>query len=250
MAEPAIPMDRRQRRRQESIEEILDVAVELMAEAGVAGLSLGDVARRMGIRTPSLYGYFTAKTAVYDAVFARGARQVLDTVVAVRPQVDAAGSLDEALSVIATALVRWAVENPVYTQLLFWRPVPGFEPSPDAYAPAVEMVGAARGAMADLQARGWIRAGADIDDLLRDWTILIAGVVSQQLSNAPAESFDSGRFTAALPNLVAMFADHYAAPTRARPPRAGSTPTATTRTRSAKPRSSTSAGRTRNAHSR
>jgi hypothetical protein len=43
----------------------------------------------------------------------------------------------------------------------------------------------------------------------RDWTILLAGVFSQQLSNAPQQTFDAGRFTAAIPELMAMFADHY-----------------------------------------
>ena len=47
--------DRRHRRREETIREIVEVAVELMGEHGAAGLSLGDVARRMGMRTPSLY---------------------------------------------------------------------------------------------------------------------------------------------------------------------------------------------------
>ena len=60
--------DRRHRRREETIREIVDVAVELMGEHGAAGLSLGDVARRMQIRTPSLYGYFDSKNAFYDAV--------------------------------------------------------------------------------------------------------------------------------------------------------------------------------------
>ena len=72
-------IDRRQRRRLETIEEIVDVAVEVMTEHGVGGLSLGEVARRMGMRTPSLYVYFDSKNAVYDAAFARGWRSVYET---------------------------------------------------------------------------------------------------------------------------------------------------------------------------
>src|SRR3954447_6731250 len=77
MTADAVPLDRRARRRQETIEEVLDVAVEIMTEQGVAGLSIGEVARRMGIRPPSLYVYFASKEAMYDAVFLRGAREVL-----------------------------------------------------------------------------------------------------------------------------------------------------------------------------
>src|SRR3954452_16367441 len=72
-------IDRRQRRRLETIEEIVDVAVEVMTEHGVGGLSLGEGARRMGMRTPSLYVYFDSKNAVYDAIFARGWRSVYET---------------------------------------------------------------------------------------------------------------------------------------------------------------------------
>jgi len=73
----AMPLDRRRRRRLETIEEVLDVAVEIMTEQGVAGLSIGEVARRMGIRPPSLYVYFASKEAMYDAVFLRGSRAIL-----------------------------------------------------------------------------------------------------------------------------------------------------------------------------
>ncbi|MEU0837731.1 helix-turn-helix domain-containing protein, partial [Streptomyces sp. NPDC005969] len=70
--------DRRLRRRNETVQEILDVAVEVMAEEGVAALSLAEVARRVGMRPPSLYQYFPSKMAVYDALFERGMRQAVE----------------------------------------------------------------------------------------------------------------------------------------------------------------------------
>ena len=42
MASEPVALDRRQRRRLETIEEVLDVALEVMAEQGVAGLSVGE----------------------------------------------------------------------------------------------------------------------------------------------------------------------------------------------------------------
>jgi len=45
---------------------------------GVAGLSVGEIARRMGIRPPSVYVYFPSKHALYDALFARGAQLLLE----------------------------------------------------------------------------------------------------------------------------------------------------------------------------
>src|SRR3954468_1026769 len=88
-----VRIDRRQRRRLETIEEIVDVAIEVMTEQGVGGLSLGEVARRMGMRTPSLYVYFDSKNAVYDAVFARGWRAIHEEIAPYYAGVDDADDL-------------------------------------------------------------------------------------------------------------------------------------------------------------
>src|SRR5215472_18611540 len=64
-------MNRRLLRRRQTIEEALDAAVAIMEEAGVGGLSMSEIARRLGIRQPSLYKYFPSLHAVYDALFAR-----------------------------------------------------------------------------------------------------------------------------------------------------------------------------------
>src|SRR3954465_2971065 len=85
MAE-AVALDRPHRRRQESIEQVLDVAVEVMADQGVAGLTLGEVARRMGIRPPPLSVYFAAKNALYDALVERGWQELLAVLRAARDQ--------------------------------------------------------------------------------------------------------------------------------------------------------------------
>src|SRR5690348_11662067 len=136
----AVSLDRRQRRRLETIEEVLDIAAEIMTEQGVAGLSVGEIARRMGIRPPSLYVYFPSKNALYDALFQRGAEQILAAVEGLNAEL-AGRSLEDQLLGSARAFVGWCVAHPAYSQLLFWRPVPGFTPSPEAYAPAVRMVG-------------------------------------------------------------------------------------------------------------
>jgi AcrR family transcriptional regulator len=207
-----VRIDRRQRRRLETIEEIVDVAVEVMTEYGVGGLSLGEVARRMGMRTPSLYVYFDSKNAVYDAVFARGWRSVYETMA--EAHADAATPAD--LLQVARTFVRWSIEHPAYTQLMMWRPVPGYEPSPDAYAAAVDMLESARVMLSSLRKRGVLRRDVTVDALLQGWTVLMTGVVTRQLANAPQESFDEGRFTTSLPDLVSMFLTHFGETSRTR----------------------------------
>ena len=72
------PADRRARRRQETIEEILAIADDVMAEEGVNGLSLSEVARRLGVKPPSIYKYFDSLMGIYDALFERGQRTHLE----------------------------------------------------------------------------------------------------------------------------------------------------------------------------
>jgi AcrR family transcriptional regulator len=211
-------LDRRHRRRQETIEEVLDVAVEIMAEQGVAGLSIGEIARRMGIRPPSLYVYFPSKHALYDALFARGAQLVLDALEVVVEQPVEGRSLEEVLLETGATFVRWTVEHPAYAQLLYWRPVPRFSPTPEAFAPAQQLVERGLAQFAGMQRRGLLRDDVPVEDIFGAWICLTSGVVTRQLANAPEESFEEGRFTRALPDLIAMFARHYGrqgGPTRA-----------------------------------
>src|SRR4051795_11895402 len=120
MTTEAVPVDRRQRRRLETIEEVLDHAAAIMAEEGVAGLSLGEIARRMGIRTPSLYVYFPSKHALYDALFARGWRELLATLRAYEGAHAQDDDFEGVILAYGKEFVRWSVEHPAYAQLLFW----------------------------------------------------------------------------------------------------------------------------------
>lgn len=185
------------------------MAVDVMSEQGVGGLSLGEVARRMGIRTPSLYVYFDSKAAVYDAVFARGWHSVDDVMKPVYADVDGAADLAAFLLRAGSVYLRWTLQNPVYAQLMNWRPVPGYEPSAEAYAAAVGTLDDALSAFTRLVDRGLLRDDVGAQRLLYAWTVLLTGVMTQQLANAPDEPFESGSFTSTLPDLVSMYAAHY-----------------------------------------
>jgi AcrR family transcriptional regulator len=203
--------DRRQRRRQETIEQVLDVAVEVMAEQGVVGLTLGEVARRMGIRPPSLYVYFDGKNALYDTLFERGWRELLATMRSVHAEGPRPSPVADLLA-YQVAFVRWAVEHPAYAPLMFWRPVPGFVPTAWAYSPAVELAEFSRAFLGQLRDRGLLRPDVDLDRAFRTLTVLANGVITQQLANAPGEPFETGTFTSALPDVTAMWLAHHGDP--------------------------------------
>jgi AcrR family transcriptional regulator len=169
----AAPVDRRQRRREAKLAQILDEAWDLARRDGLAAISLRDLADRVDLRQPSLYAYFASKLDLYDAMFADGNRQLLETA--------ANHPLSEeprlALAEFAEMLVRFSSDDVVRHQLLFQRTIPGFEPSPASYQLALEFyeMGRAKAAAAGLT------DSADFDM----FTALVSGLGHQQVANDP-----------------------------------------------------------------
>jgi hypothetical protein len=48
-----------------------------------------------------------------------------------------------------------------------------------------------------------------LDEAVGAWTVLITGVITQQLSNTPTKPFETGTFTCLLPALVTMYLARY-----------------------------------------
>jgi AcrR family transcriptional regulator len=191
-----------ERRRAAVMAEALDHAVALMTEEGVGALSVSEVARRMGMRGPSLYKYFPSRHALYDALFARG---LADQQAAVRAAV---ADLDPGVPRIragAAAVVRWAVEHPALAQLLHWRPVPGFEPSPAVFAPSVAEMSEVRAEFAEAVRLGQLVPAADSDEAVRLYTVVLSGLISQQLANQPGASYAEGAFSRLTPSAIDLF---------------------------------------------
>ncbi len=208
--EPALPetsgsppfrLDRRARRRQETIEEILAIARDIMTTEGVNGLSLAEVARRLGVQPPSLYKYFPSLMAVYDALFLIGQRENLEVM---RRGMDGAESGLAALAAGLDASGRWCLANRAVAELLFWRPVPSFHPSPDAFAVSMEMVELQRGALADAVDKGQLGPSANDEQAIFLVSTFITGVLSQAFANEPDVPWGEGRFTPLLPKLMGL----------------------------------------------
>ena len=183
--------DRRVERREATKLEILDAAWELVRAEGLAGLTLRDLARRVGMQPPSLYSYFDSKHAIYDAMFLQGNLELLRRYEAIRGGDDPADSLRAS----ARMFVGFAVEDPARAQLMFMRTIPGFEPSPETYAVAVRIV--------DLEKDRFARAGIKPEyfDL---WTGTISGLSFQQIANEPG----SDRWVRLVDDAVDMFLGH------------------------------------------
>ena len=199
--------DRRSRRREESLAEILDLAVSIMAARGVAGLTMTELARAMGIRPPSLYKYYPSAEAVLDALFGRAQQANLDVVTAAIDSSSGGGL--PALEAALTAAGRWAVANPIMAQLLFWRPVPDYTPTAAAFSPTVEVVSLLRAAILEAAQVGQIHPDAASDDGLNLLAILHFGVIGQQLANDPDGDWEHGRYTTLHGRAIKLFVDAY-----------------------------------------
>jgi AcrR family transcriptional regulator len=194
--------DRRAIRHAATRDEIIEAAWTLARTHGLATLSMRDLADAVGMRAPSLYQYFGSKLEIYDAMFGYGMREA---VVAVSRAIDAVKP-DDALRECGRSLITFATSDPVRAQLLFQRTIPDFEPSPESYAPGIELRARAQQLIVD--------RGITDPDALDMWTALISGLVNQQLANDPGGK----RWTRLLDRTVEMFLAHFApAPARARP---------------------------------
>ncbi len=199
-ARPVRP-DRRARHRQETIREILQLARDVMTTEGVNGLSLAEVARRLGVQPPSLYKYFPSLMAIYDALFDEGQRENLE---ALRAGMQGAEPGLDALVAGLEASGRWCLANRAVAELLFWRPVPSFHPSPEAFAVSTEMVELQRGALADAVAKGELGPGANEEGAIYLVSTLIVGVLSQAFANEPDLPWGEGRFTPMFTTLMRL----------------------------------------------
>jgi AcrR family transcriptional regulator len=203
------PHSRRLARRQQTIEEALDAAVLIMAESGVGGLSMSEIARRLGMRQPSLYKYFPSLHGVYDALFARG---VARSYAAVQAAVEPLPPGVARIRVGTRAWVRWAVENPALAQLLVWRPVPGFTPTEATFAASVRQMQWVSAEFAAAVRLGQLRPEAASVEALRLYTVVLSGVISQQMANEPGASYDTGVFSSRTDSALDMFFARYTNP--------------------------------------
>ncbi len=164
-------------------------------EKGLAGLSLADVAVRVGMKVPSLYQYFTSKNDIYDAMFAQGNEELLRFIHQRRSSLPT--KTKERVRGGFRIYFDFCTQDPIRYQLLFQRTIPGFEPSAASYAKAAEVLRLFR---EDLASVGLIGDQED-EDLL---TALSSGLADQQIANDPG-----GQRWARLVDVVADMAYDY-----------------------------------------
>ena len=178
-------------RREAKIATIIASAWDLAREHGIAGISLRELAGRVGMRQPSLYEYFDSKDALYDAMFADGNRQLLQRIGALELPADPRAALTAYLA----AYLRFALEDLARCELLFQRHLPGFTPSPQSYA----LAETALAGLVKLAHAAGVTDPGDIDCLVA----VTGGLMDAQVANDPG----GNRWTRHLDRLVGLLID-------------------------------------------
>jgi AcrR family transcriptional regulator len=181
---------------------ILDASRAIMREEGAAALNLNEVARRVGLRTPSLYAYFSGKAALYDALFLLGIELFAERF---RGAMSEPLLLWERLTVALETYMAFAQECPELYQLVFERPVPGFTPSEASMQASLSLL-----AEANAIVEGAFRAhGIVLPVPFNQATDLIIalqhGLTALHIANEPHLPAGEGRFGALIPTAVELF---------------------------------------------
>jgi AcrR family transcriptional regulator len=191
-------LNRRTRLREATRREILGAAWEVAREQGLASVTLREIADRVGMQPPSLYSHFGSKMAIYDAMYQQGWADFLAIAAGLEPRLPPEPR--RALAKFAAVFFDFAVADPARAQLMNLRLIPGFEPSREAYAPAVAALDKLRALLR--------RLGVTGDGAVDLFTALIGGLISQQIANDPG----GNRWRRLLDRVIDMYADELGLP--------------------------------------
>lgn len=206
--------DRRAVRRQETKDEIVAAAWQLVREQGLAGLNMRDLGERVGMRAQSIYSYFASKHEIYDAMFSDGYRAHHAAMAEVYEAADAAEGPAEVLAVLhfgSHRFFEFCTSDPVRYQLLFQRTIPDFVPSPESWAVAIEAF--------EAMAQHLAAFGITDPEAIDLWTAMLTGLTDQQISNDPGGDRWERLLDRAIDMVLREIAPHLTEPTPERTPR-------------------------------
>ena len=193
------PSPRVQRNREAAAQSILNAARAIMREEGVAALSMQGLARRLDMRAPSLYNYFSSKAEIYDTLFRLG-MTMYDA--HLQEALQASKDAHDEIRIVIESYLSFALANPELYQLCFERPVPGFVPSAESLA---------------LSFGNLERSYARVDQIKKQLNteltaqqivnLIIAaahGVTAMHLANEPHLPIGQGRFGSLIPVVLSI----------------------------------------------
>jgi AcrR family transcriptional regulator len=117
---------RRQITHETNRDEIKTIALKHIADNGAAALSLGAVAREMGLTTPALYRYFPGRSELLAALIADAYNALTDAMLQSQQTLPPADIVAR-FRAVSLAYFTWAKAHPQQYLLMFGSPIPSTE---------------------------------------------------------------------------------------------------------------------------
>jgi AcrR family transcriptional regulator len=155
---------------------LLDIASLLLERHGPEALTMRRIAAEAGCSTSVLYTMFGGKAGIAEALWREGFDRLsaaLDAATGEHPL--------ERLGAMGRAYRANALANRSYYAVMFQRPIPGFEPSPEAYEASLTPLRALADTVADCIRAGVFRA-EDPEHIARVLWAATHGAVSLELA--------------------------------------------------------------------
>ena len=130
-------MSRRERLRENTIEEIKSTARRQMAESGTTAVSLNAIARAMEISTPGLYRYFASRDDLVTALIADTYNDLADALEAAAIKIPGEAYYERMMATVL-AYREWALAHRVDFTLIYGNPIPGYHAPVEVTTPAAQ----------------------------------------------------------------------------------------------------------------
>jgi AcrR family transcriptional regulator len=178
---------------------LLDIASQLLERHGPEALTMRRIASEAGCSTSVLYTMFGGKAGIAEALWREGFDRLsaaLDATTGDHPL--------ERLGAMGGAYRANALANRSYYAVMFQRPIPGFEPSPEAYEASLMPLRALASTVTDCIRAGVFRA-EDPEHIARVLWAATHGAVSLELAGYEGAVDAEHRFDDLCAAAVAWF---------------------------------------------
>jgi AcrR family transcriptional regulator len=187
---------------------LIEAALQLVAEKGVAGLTLRETARRVGVSQAAPYRHFPDKSALLAAVAEEGFRSMHQQILEALAQ--SAADTASRLSAIGVGYVRFAVDHPAHFRIMFAQELTKTVTSPTAEQAAMAVFQELAAEILKGQLSGFIRADDPIRLAVACWAIahglaaiLVEGLLDRRLLGA-ASTLDPETLTRLVTQLLVV----------------------------------------------
>jgi AcrR family transcriptional regulator len=118
-------LSRRERRHEQTRQEIKQIARQQMTQQGTTSLSLRGIAAEMGMSAPSLYNYYASRDDLVTDLLVDSYTHQAETL----EQASTSCQMQEPIICLLTTILayrQWAVEHPIEFALIAGTPIPGY----------------------------------------------------------------------------------------------------------------------------